>query len=315
MELGNKILELRKKKGLSQEKLGDLIGVTRQTISNWELGVTSPNPRELKLLSKELNISIDELLDNDIQNVVIEKVSNTEKLSGLILKLIKISFIWVPIAIIVILLFVILFKAIRKNTGKVDLAIKEESIYCTIYGEEHGYSIEYYEKSDIPISMGGDTYFVDILDLGKYEYAHQIFNIINDYVKKNGGTCEMIKDRDLSDIINMYIKDDTLTSTSATIVIEDHNPNKISYGSDFYIEKYHNGKWKSINTTGENYGFNAMAYFVDENGILEMNQNWTHIYGTLPKGIYRLVKNVFFESDISIEEKDKFFVWTEFEIE
>ena len=74
MILGKKILELRKKSGLSQEQLGDMVNVTRQTISNWELGETAPNPEQLKLLSKVLNISIDELLDNDIQNVVVEKV-------------------------------------------------------------------------------------------------------------------------------------------------------------------------------------------------------------------------------------------------
>ena len=72
MSLGNKILELRKKKGLSQEELGEKVNVTRQTISNWELGETSPNPEQLKLLSKELNISIDELLDNDITNVLVK---------------------------------------------------------------------------------------------------------------------------------------------------------------------------------------------------------------------------------------------------
>ena len=39
MQLGNNIQTLRKKKGLSQEKLAERINVTRQTISNWELGV------------------------------------------------------------------------------------------------------------------------------------------------------------------------------------------------------------------------------------------------------------------------------------
>ena len=62
MKLGEKILELRKKNGFSQEQLGEKINVTRQTISNWELGETSPNPEQLKLLSKVLNVSIDELL-------------------------------------------------------------------------------------------------------------------------------------------------------------------------------------------------------------------------------------------------------------
>ena len=85
MKLGEKILELRKKNGLSQEQLGEKINVTRQTISNWELGETSPNPEQLKLLSKELNVSIDELLYNYIQSVLVEKVSNTEKIACLVL--------------------------------------------------------------------------------------------------------------------------------------------------------------------------------------------------------------------------------------
>ena len=39
MSLGEKILKLRKQKGLSQEELGEKVKVTRQTISNWELNV------------------------------------------------------------------------------------------------------------------------------------------------------------------------------------------------------------------------------------------------------------------------------------
>ena len=50
--LGENILRLRKEANLSQEALGDIIGVTRQTISNWELEETAPNPEQLKLLSK-----------------------------------------------------------------------------------------------------------------------------------------------------------------------------------------------------------------------------------------------------------------------
>ena len=67
MKLGNNIYNSRKEKGLSQEKLAEKINVTRQTISNWELGETSPNPEQLILLSKSLNKSIDELLGNEIE--------------------------------------------------------------------------------------------------------------------------------------------------------------------------------------------------------------------------------------------------------
>lgn len=80
MKLGENIFKLRKEYNLSQEQLAEKINVTRQTISNWELGETAPNPEQLKLLSKELNISIDELLNNDIKQVLVEKVSNTENL-------------------------------------------------------------------------------------------------------------------------------------------------------------------------------------------------------------------------------------------
>ena len=52
MEIGNKILELRKKNNLSQEALAEKIGVTRQTISKWELGETSPDIKQAKELSK-----------------------------------------------------------------------------------------------------------------------------------------------------------------------------------------------------------------------------------------------------------------------
>lgn len=70
--LGKNIYKLRKKKGLSQEDLAFEINVTRQTISNWELGSTSPNPEQLKLLSRVLDVSVDELIDNDlyINNIV-----------------------------------------------------------------------------------------------------------------------------------------------------------------------------------------------------------------------------------------------------
>ena len=77
MSLGKNILTLRKKNGLSQEQLGEKINVTRQTISNWELDETAPNPEQLKLLSKNLKVSIDELVDNDFTN---NRINNIEKM-------------------------------------------------------------------------------------------------------------------------------------------------------------------------------------------------------------------------------------------
>lgn len=64
--LGKKIYEYRKKNAMSQETLAEKIGVARQTVSNWETGETSPNPEQLKMLSQIFNVSIDELLDNNV---------------------------------------------------------------------------------------------------------------------------------------------------------------------------------------------------------------------------------------------------------
>lgn len=79
MELGKNIYTLRKEKGLSQEKLAEKVNVTRQTISNWELAETSPNPKQLILLSRALDKSIDELVGNDITPIVKEDCSGNTK--------------------------------------------------------------------------------------------------------------------------------------------------------------------------------------------------------------------------------------------
>ena len=62
METKNVILELRTKKGLSQDELADKVMVTRQAVSRWENGETVPNTETLKLLSKEFNVTINTLL-------------------------------------------------------------------------------------------------------------------------------------------------------------------------------------------------------------------------------------------------------------
>ena len=46
MELGKQIYELRKKANLSQEQLAEKVGVSRQTISKWELGETAPDIKQ-----------------------------------------------------------------------------------------------------------------------------------------------------------------------------------------------------------------------------------------------------------------------------
>lgn len=62
METKDILLQLRNEKGLSQEELAGRVFVTRQAVSRWETGETTPGTETLKLLSKEFDVSINTLL-------------------------------------------------------------------------------------------------------------------------------------------------------------------------------------------------------------------------------------------------------------
>lgn len=52
MTLGNRLAHLREKKGISQERLGEVLGVTRQTVSSWETDKLLPKPENLRALCR-----------------------------------------------------------------------------------------------------------------------------------------------------------------------------------------------------------------------------------------------------------------------
>lgn len=62
MEFSNRLYELRKQKGLSQEELAGKLNVTRQTISKWEIGDSTPDMEKLIAISELFGISLDELM-------------------------------------------------------------------------------------------------------------------------------------------------------------------------------------------------------------------------------------------------------------
>ena len=67
MDTKNIIFELRTKKGLSQDELAEKVFVTRQAVSRWENGETTPNVETLKLLSKLFDVSINTILGSPRQ--------------------------------------------------------------------------------------------------------------------------------------------------------------------------------------------------------------------------------------------------------
>ena len=188
MEIGNNIVNLRKKSGLSQEELAEKVGVARQTISKWELGETSPDLKQAKELSKIFKVSLDELADNDIKEILVEKTTNTEKLAGLILKLIKFIIIFIIVVPIILVGARIISKNIyEKNAGR----LMTVSVECTLHDETYSYEFVFYETTGQIKYAGGDGYIANITDIDKYNDAHQAIDIIDAYVKNNGGTCKI----------------------------------------------------------------------------------------------------------------------------
>ena len=151
MELGKQIYELRKKANLSQEQLAEKVGVSRQTISKWELGETAPDIKQAQVLSQVFSVSLDELTGNDTKEVIYKKVSNTEKLAGLIIKVIKIWGIIILACLIVAVVGIVLFGFVR-GEGSVEFENNVEKVTFTeVVGEE-----------TYIITIGSDGYFEGI---------------------------------------------------------------------------------------------------------------------------------------------------------
>ena len=80
MKINEKIMNLRKKAGLSQEELAEKLNVTRQTVSKWELGTINPKMDKISEMSKIFNVTLEELTNEE--EILEEKASSntdTEK--------------------------------------------------------------------------------------------------------------------------------------------------------------------------------------------------------------------------------------------
>lgn len=186
MEIGKKILELRKKNNLSQENLAEKIGVARQTISKWELGETNPDLKQTKKLANIFNISLDELVNNKLKEIPTTQVNSYKTKHKNWIKIIKL--IGITLIIILITFFILYIGSlIQKNQNKKRI-IKHSSITCRLHNEEYFFEFIFYEDNGHIIEASGDAYLAHITEIQNYSDAYQAINIIDAYVKNNGGT-------------------------------------------------------------------------------------------------------------------------------
>lgn len=165
MNLGKKIINFRKRDKLTQEQLAELIGVTRQTISNWEQNITKPDITQIQEISKTFRISIDELVGNDIKNIFIEKANKTQNLVNTNTKNIRILIITIYF---IVLLSVILFTVYLLTKKDFTREYQVEFTCTSKEGEIYNISVddEFNKNENIT------EYYVRVSQFDKEDYSY-----------------------------------------------------------------------------------------------------------------------------------------------
>ena len=107
--------------------------------------------------------------------------------------------------------------------------------------------------------------------------------------------------------VSLSIKECTLENTGVTLVLKNDRNQTLRYDEVYEIEIKKDNEWHKINVQ---LYFNEPLWGVEQNSQEEMKLNWEYEYGKLPKGDYRIIKEVYFEK----EEDQKFYVSAEFTI-
>lgn len=136
MKFNEKLMELRKKQGLSQEELGYKLNVTRQTVSKWELGQTTPEMDKLLELSKLFNVSVDDLInDSDLENQTNqnrENIIEDQQIQKQESKNNKLYLILVGALVVVIILIIV--KGVSGMMGLNKVNDTKENIFDRFFG-------------------------------------------------------------------------------------------------------------------------------------------------------------------------------------
>lgn len=134
MKFNEKIIMLRKNKNLSQEDLGNELGVARQTISKWELGETTPEMDKLIKMSEIFEITLDDLIKDTEPNIDKNNANNTntQKLAGLVIKILKGIGIFIiivfAITVIMMIMSLVSYNNMKYDSKEVVEEIKENII-------------------------------------------------------------------------------------------------------------------------------------------------------------------------------------------
>ena len=192
MELGNLILKYRKQNNLSQEDLAKEIGVTRQTISKWELNETSPDLKQAAKLAELFGVGVNDLINERNKEDDI-KSKDKQITKNILFKIIKIIGITLGIIIFIICMYIIISTYLK---GYFSAGPSAQGVYrhCEYNGKITKYEIwRYYDSNQIILNTEDE----EIREKFKtYDYTNEnkMLADIVEYIESNGGNCEVEPD-------------------------------------------------------------------------------------------------------------------------
>lgn len=148
MNLGKRILEIRKEHKLSQEEFSELFNVTRQTVSSWENQKSYPDIETLVKISDKFNVSLDILLKENKEMVINinKQIKNNKKLKIAVFALAMFAFI------ITILLSTENGSALSEKEIAINQIVYNEGIY-SFNGESNNFVVSN-GKIDFSVEKG-----------------------------------------------------------------------------------------------------------------------------------------------------------------
>jgi len=94
----------------------------------------------------------------------------------------------------------------------------------------------------------------------------------------------------VSEGIVMTVDTETVTPEGASFLLSQNTDLDIQYGEDYTLQQFNGSTWKEVPVITEAYAFHAIAYNLPKDSPKTLEIDWAWLYGSLPSGEYRLVK-------------------------
>ena len=130
LKIAQKLAKIRQQNNLTQEDFAKKIGITRQAVSRWEMGISAPASKTLIRISEEFNIPLDKIISDDAD---IPEAMNGEK-SAILMNFIKFDVLLICVGLIGIISLP--FFAEMKQT-------REMELFKSAYEHAYHYILEF----------------------------------------------------------------------------------------------------------------------------------------------------------------------------